>query len=105
MTNIDGVQWNRNAQSIKIGEATIIFTPTEYRLLSPLIQGTPITYEILARRAYNYSIDNKVRAMMDKHIDRIRGKLRGTGMYIYCVLNYGYILLPEHPLLDEAASD
>jgi hypothetical protein len=45
--------------------------------------------------AYRYQVDDRVRSMMDKHIDRIRNKLRGTGFYVYCVLGYGYLLLPE----------
>jgi DNA-binding response OmpR family regulator len=45
--------------------------------------------------AYQYKVDSRVRTMMDKHIDRIRSKLRGTGIYIYCVLGYGYLLLPD----------
>ena len=73
----------------------IVLTATEYRLLYPLRYGTPVTYENLALLTYNYSFDKKVGVMMDKHIDRIRKKLRGTGIYIYCVLGYGYVLLPE----------
>ena len=40
-------------------------------------------------------MDEKARLTMDKHVERIRGKLRGTGIYLYCVLGYGYLLLPE----------
>jgi DNA-binding response OmpR family regulator len=92
---VSDIQWNCEQHSIKIGPTLIALTATEYRLLYPLRTGVPITYADLAWIAYNYSVDDKVRTMMDKHIDRIRGKLRGTGIYIYCVLGYGYLLLSE----------
>jgi DNA-binding response OmpR family regulator len=90
------IQWNTEQHSIKIGRTVITLTPTEYRLLLPLRSGTPVTYADLAWTAYQYKVDDKVREAMDKHIDRIRCKLRGSGIYVYCVLGYGYLLLPEH---------
>jgi DNA-binding response OmpR family regulator len=80
---------------ITIGDINVCLTMTEFSLLFPLRYGTPTTYAELAEIAYSYAADEKVRVMMDKHIDRIRSKLRGTGIYIYCILNYGYLLLPE----------
>jgi DNA-binding response OmpR family regulator len=92
---VNDIQWDNKRHVIMIGKTTIALTATEYRLLCPLRHGTPVTYADLALIAYNYRLDEKMRTMMDKHIDRIRGKLRGTGIYVYCVLNYGYLLLPE----------
>ena len=92
---VSDIQWDNQRHVISIGETTVALTATEYRLLSPLQHGMPVTYADLARIVYNYHVDEKMRTMMDKHIDRIRGKLRGTGVYVYCVLNYGYLLLPE----------
>jgi DNA-binding response OmpR family regulator len=42
---------------------------------------------------YNCEVDPQVREMIDKHIDRLRRKLRNTGLYVYCILGYGYLLL------------
>jgi DNA-binding response OmpR family regulator len=89
------IQWNTETHSISIKGATIALTVTEYRLLYPLRYGTPVTYKNLTFLAYNYTFDKKAMTMLDKHIDRIRRKLRGTGFYIYCVLGYGYLLLPR----------
>src|SRR4051794_34528251 len=86
LMNVSDIQWNTKQHTIMIGRATIGLTATEYRLLFPLRHGTPVTYADLAWTAYQYRLDEKVRTMMDKHIDRIRGKLRGTGIYVYCVL-------------------
>ena len=92
---ISNIRWNPEQHTIIIRDRVVTLTPTEYRLLSPLLPGEPVTYANLARQSYDRSLDIKVRKMMDKHIDRIRGKLQMTGAYIYCVLNYGYILLNE----------
>lgn len=94
--DIRDIQWHSERRAVTIKDAIIALTATEYRLLYPLRYGTPVTYENLALLTYNYDIDEKVRAMIDKHIDRIRKKLRGTGIYIYCVLGYGYVMLPEN---------
>ncbi len=93
--SIEQIQWHNERHAITIQNTTVTLTTTEYRLLFPLRYGRPVSYTDLAFFVYNCSVDEKVRTMMDKHIDRIRGKLRGTGIYVYCVLNYGYLLLPE----------
>src|SRR6266568_6027168 len=95
--HVSDIQWNSQQRNIRIGQTTIRFTPAEFRLLSPLRHGQPVTYGHLALEAYGYTVDRKVREMMDKHIDRIRGKLEGLGVYIYCVLGYGYVLMPTMP--------
>jgi DNA-binding response OmpR family regulator len=97
LVSVSDIQWNTKQHTVMVGRATVGLTATEYRLLFPLRHGSPVTYADLAWTAYQYRLDDKVRTMMDKHIDRIRGKLRGTGIYVYCVLGYGYLLLPEPP--------
>lgn len=95
---VNDIHWNTEQHYIKIGCIVITLTKTEYRLLFSLRQGSPVTYANLAWQVYDYKmmgIDAKMRLTMDKHIDRVRGKLRGTGIYVYCVLGYGYLLLPE----------
>lgn len=97
---VDAIKWDDQRRVITIGRRAITLTPIEYRLLLPMRHGIPVTYEQLARAAYNSPLDGKVRALMDKHIDRMRGKMSGSGFYVYCVLNYGYMLLPM-PARDE----
>ena len=91
---VTDIRWDTDEHLMIIGRTNVQLTPAEYRLLFPLRHGSPITYAQLALFAYNCSVDDKVRVMMDKHIDRIRGKIRGTNFYVYCVLGYGYMLLP-----------
>ena len=93
--DVNDIQWNTEEHSISIKGVTVALTATEYRLFYPLRYGTPITYSDLTLFAYNCEFDKKVLVMVDKHIDRIRRKLRKTDFYIYCVLGYGYLLLPR----------
>src|SRR5262245_48071614 len=88
------IRWSEKSRSLLIRKRAIEFTQTECRLFSLLVPGEPITYDGMAERVYGCLVDSKVRIMLDKHIDRIRGKLRGSGVYIYCILGYGYMLLP-----------
>jgi DNA-binding response OmpR family regulator len=92
---LSNIVWDDEHHLLRIARTTVTFTKMEYRMLSSLRDGRPVAYTILARLMYNRELDGKVRTMMDKLIDRIRGKLRGTGVYVYCVLGYGYFLLPE----------
>jgi DNA-binding response OmpR family regulator len=93
--SVSDMQWDAEQHTVVIGDTIVALTPAQYHLLSTLQHGLPVTYAALARVAYNCAIDKKVRMMMDKHIDRIRAKLQGTGVYIYCVLGYGYLLFGE----------
>jgi DNA-binding response OmpR family regulator len=91
---LDDIYWDSTRHAITVGEITIDLTPAEYRLLYPLRHGYPLTFACLAYEMYNHAFDERVRIMMDKHIDRVRTKLRRSRIYIYCVVGYGYILLP-----------
>lgn len=94
--SVDDIQWNNEQRSIQVGQTIIGLTPTEYRILFTLRHGTPANYLSMAWHVYqDRMMDEKARLTMDKHVERIRGKLRGTGIYLYCVLGYGYLLLPE----------
>lgn len=89
------IRWYEERLSLVVENRIVKLTATEYQLLFPMRHRLPVPYEELALAVYGCEMDNKVRLMLDKHIDRIRGKIRSTGYYVYCILNYGYILLPE----------
>ncbi|HTK06192.1 MAG TPA: hypothetical protein VL485_03405 [Ktedonobacteraceae bacterium] len=93
----NNIIWDDKHHALKVAHTTVLFTAMEYCIVSSLRHGHPVSYMALAHLIYNRELDGKVRTMMDKHVERIRGKLRGTGIYIYCVLSYGYFLLPEIP--------
>jgi DNA-binding response OmpR family regulator len=92
---VSDIRWSDQRRSITIGRRSISLTPLEYQLLFSLQHGTAVTYAQLAQGVYRCSMDKKVREMIDKHIDKIRGKLRGLGFFVYCIQVYGYILLPD----------
>ena len=78
---------------ILIDDTLIQFTPTEYRLLAPLLQGGPVADSDLAQEAYSCQEVSLVRENLDKHFDKIRYKLRAAGLNVHRVAKYGYILL------------
>jgi len=100
----EALRWNSEYNTLTVKTRKIRLTPTEYRLLYSLRQWIPLSYAQLAVLVYNVT-DNfdEMRAMIDKHIDRIRGKLRGSGLSVYCVRTYGYMLLPSPPPSDPSA--
>ncbi|HEY4384625.1 MAG TPA: winged helix-turn-helix domain-containing protein [Ktedonobacteraceae bacterium] len=100
-TIIKEIEWDTPQHSLSIQGVKIKLTKTEYRLLYPLRHGSPLTYEELARIVYNCATDRHTRMMIDKHIDRIRNKLRDTGIYIYCILGYGYLLFNDNSQTEE----
>jgi DNA-binding response OmpR family regulator len=94
-SHLSDITWDDKHRALKIARTTVLFTATEYGIVSSMKYGHPVSYTELAHLIYNRELDRKVRTMIDKHVERIRGKLHGTGVYVYCVLGYGYFLLPE----------
>lgn len=89
-----GIVWCDQRRTLKIGSRVITLSPLEYQLFVSLRDGEPITYVKMAKQVYHcFSYDRKMRSVIDKHIDRIRGKLLGSGFYIFCIQRYGYVLL------------
>lgn len=84
-------------RTLVINNALIHFTPTEYRLLIPILDqaSRPVSFKELTRSVLNREMDRDGRRLLDKHIDHIRSKLRPVGLNIHCVARYGYMLLPE----------
>lgn len=74
---------------------SVRWTITEYRLFVLLADGLPTTYDEFANELYQSASDPAIRAALDKHIDRMRRKLRGTGLTIRTILTYGYLLMDE----------
>ena len=82
-------------RSLLVDTSLIRFTPTEYRLLVPLLEGRPISDNDLAQYAFCSKIEHFVRGNLDKHMDKIRFKIRPVGLDVYRVTKYGYILLDD----------
>lgn len=88
--------WNEEERGLMVGSKIVNFTRVEWKFLSALRSLKPVSYEDLAQTTHNRSADKSVRIYIDKCIDRVRVKLRksSTGLYVYCVLGYGYVLMP-----------
>jgi DNA-binding response OmpR family regulator len=92
---VSDICWNDQRRSITVGHWSRSLTPLEYQILISLRHGKAVSYTQLALNVYHCPMDKKVREMIDKHVDKIRGKLRGLGFFVYCIHGYGYILLPD----------
>ncbi len=86
------LQRNDETRTVIVDNQVIQLTPTEYRLLLPLLQGQPLSDTDLAQAAFSREIDSLVRESLEKHIDKIRGKLQALGISIYRLRRYGYVL-------------
>ncbi len=69
------------------------FSPTEYKLLLPLLTGLSAKDDALVNDALGYNIATWSRKNLDKYIDKIRSKLRPTGLDVRRVTGHGYILI------------
>jgi DNA-binding response OmpR family regulator len=69
------------------------FTPTEYRLLIPLLNGQPVSDISLIQEAFTCDASPQIRKSMEKHIDNIRSKLHLCGLTIHRITKFGYVLL------------
>ena len=87
------IQRNDEARALIVDGMLKRFTPTEYRLLVLLLEGQPIPDADLVKQVSSYQGDSRVRENLDKHIDKLRCKLRTFGLSIHRVTKYGYILL------------
>ena len=86
------LQRNDETRTLVVDNLVVQFTPTEYRLLLPLLQGQPVSDSELAQAAFSRELDTLVRNSLDKHIDNIRGKLERLGLSVYRLRRYGYVL-------------
>lgn len=91
---------NDASRTLIVNNLVAQFTPTEYRLLLPLLQAPPLSDTILAQIAFSREIDSLVRESLDKHMDKIRGKLQPLGRSVYKLRGYGYIIFvsPDYPM-------
>lgn len=80
---------------LAIDGAPVRLTPLEYRLMTLLAQrpGTPIAFDALTHAAFGRDAHSEVRQALEKHMDRLRSKLRPYGATLPCVMGYGYLLL------------
>lgn len=75
----------------------IRFTLLEYRIIKPLVSpfGVPVPLKTLARAAFDSPATPTMRRAMDRHVDRMRTKLRPIGLAMLYVTNCGYLLLED----------
>lgn len=80
-------------RTVVIDSLLLRFSPTEYLLLKLLLSGQAVSEVYLIQEAFSCEMSPSVRENLDKHIDKIRSKLRPSGLDVRRVTKYGYILL------------
>lgn len=91
---IHRIQRNDEIRALIVDSILIRFTPREYCLILLLLPGLPMPDTRLAVEMYSCDeMDSSLRECLDKHIDKIRSKLRPSGLDVYRIAKYGYILL------------
>lgn len=75
----------------------IKLTPTEYTIVQCLLDERVVSDDTLAAKALNNQgdITRATRDTLEKHITNLRSKIYPSGLIIYRVHNYGYILAGE----------
>jgi DNA-binding response OmpR family regulator len=86
------LQRNDETRTLVVDNRVVQFTPTEYWLLLPLLQGQPVSDTEPSEAAFSRDIDSLVRQSLEKHIDNIRGKIKHLGLSVYRLRRYGYVL-------------
>jgi DNA-binding response OmpR family regulator len=86
-----GITLDRTRREVRIDEATIAVTPTEYRLLDALARGAGRTFtrQELVERALGEEYDGLDRTV-DVHVMNLRRKLGDAGKSIATVFGVGY---------------
>jgi len=91
----DGIIRYDQHRLLFIRSTPVRFTPLEYGLMQQFVEhfGMPLSYAVLARTAFGRSSTAETRLALEKHIDRLRSKVRPLGLTLPCVTGYGYVLL------------
>ena len=96
------VQWNLHQRAIIIHNRSFFLTAMEFRLLYSMRDYIPVNYTELAMSGYRREADSRLCRMINKHMYRLRCKLQGSGLSVYSILNYGYVMLSELSAGEEA---
>jgi DNA-binding response OmpR family regulator len=86
-----GITLDRSKREVRLGDATVAVTPTEYRLLDALARGGGRTFtrQELVERALGDEYDGLDRTV-DVHVMNLRRKLGEAGKAIVTVFGVGY---------------
>jgi DNA-binding response OmpR family regulator len=86
---------DRGRREVRVGDAEVAITPTEYRLLDALVRapGRTFTRQELVERAFGDDYEGLDRTV-DVHVMNLRRKLGDAGKAIATVFGVGYKLTP-----------
>ena len=98
------IQCSDESRVLAVDARAMKFSPIEYRLLKLLLeeQPVPILDRDLVQAGFSCRMNSSSRENLDKHIDKIRSKLRPSGLNIHRVTGYDMFYL--RILIDLATS-
>ena len=80
-------------RSLLVDDLLVRFTPTEYTILCQLLSGDIVSDTNLIQKTFiTEQPDKTLKTCLDKHIENIRSKIRPTGLNIFRVNGFGYVL-------------
>ena len=71
----------------------LAFSPTEFKLLVPLLSGQMMVDNELSYAATGCDIEQWKRANLKRYIDKLRSKIRPAGLDVGRIQRHGYVLL------------
>ncbi|MCX8164817.1 MAG: response regulator [Aquificaceae bacterium] len=88
---LGGLEIDLEKKEVRRGKELIDLTPTEFRILSALIEnyGKPVSREYLIERVLKRDVYDRT---VDVHIKKLREKLGKEGMAVQTVRGFGYKL-------------
>jgi DNA-binding response OmpR family regulator len=87
------VKLSQMNRTIIVDEILLRCTPTEYRILEPLLQGRALPDHYLVEAAFAEACTATSLRSLKRHIENLRSKLEPSGLSIHRVSRYGYILV------------
>lgn len=92
------IQRNDKNRVIIIDNNIVVFTPTEYRLLTLLLTGNIITAVTFVTEVFDCKeIDKSIKNLLKKHIENVKSKLKPVNLDVYRVHKKGYVLMLVAP--------
>lgn len=92
LAKLRDIQWDSTSYSMAIGEQEVLLTQMEYHIVFLLRYGVPVSYSKIALVVYGSKVNERILIALDKHVDRIRRKMKHTGYRVFCLKGYGYML-------------
>jgi Response regulators consisting of a CheY-like receiver domain and a winged-helix DNA-binding domain len=87
------IQRNDESRVLIVDQIIVRFTPIEYQIVSLLLNTNIVNDAFIVQKVFDSEMSSSLYRNLEKHIDKLRWKLRPAGLNIHRVSKYGYVLL------------